>query len=373
MAMLEQESLRARMESDLGELVACGATRGELVEALEAALACRLGVLGADEPGDDGAMSCPIVPGTEVLGLLQSDVPLALATAGLAECLEYGARIIGIELVRERAALETRWSLEADLLIELVEAGDGVSEGLVQRARHAGFDLARRWHVVLLEIAGGPAPSELVAAARRPASASERSMSCVLGARLAVAVCDEPDDAREAKLRHLHRVARGLGVVVHVGVSSPVGDFACGVRQAEAALRLATCGAETSTVYHKDLGSLRFLLNAPNQLELVSLVKTRIGPLAEHDHERQTELLQTLRVFLDEGGNRRRAAERCHVHQSTIKYRLRRIRELLDCDLADAHVRFDLMLALKVLELIGAVDAGPTTTRRVLQPALATR
>src|SRR3712207_7611048 len=39
-------------------------------------------------------------------------------------------------------------------------------------------------------------------------------------------------------------------------------------------------------------------------------------------------------------------SERCHVHLSTIKYRLRRICALLDCDLADADVRFDLTLAL---------------------------
>jgi DNA-binding PucR family transcriptional regulator len=165
-----------------------------------------------------------------------------------------------------------------------------------------------------------------------------------------------------------HRVARGLGVAVRAGVSSAVADFACGVRQAEAALRLATCGPQTSTMYHEDLGSLRFLLDAPNQHELVSLVETRVGPLVEHDRERQTDLLHTLRVFLDEGGNRRRTAERCYVHQSTIKYRLRRIRELLDCDLGDADVRFDLMLALKVLELLRAADADPTT-RRVLQAA----
>jgi hypothetical protein len=369
MAMLQQESLRERVESDLAELVACGATRDELIAALEAALGCRLRVLGADDPDSADAMASAIAPGTEVLGVLQSDIPVPLATAELAACLEYGARVIGIELVRERAALETRWSLEADLLIGLVEAGDSISEGLAQRARHAGFDLACRWQVLLVEVGGGGVPCELVAAARRSATAGERSMSCLLGERLAVAVCDEPGEAREAKLHHLRRVARGLGVAVRVGASSAVTDFACGVRQAEAALRLATCGPEAGTVYHEDLGSLRFLLNAPNQLELVALVETRIGPLAEHDRERQTDLLQTLRVFLDEGGNRRRAAERCHVHQSTIKYRLRRIRDLLDCDLADADVRFDLMLALKVHELLCPADADPTTPRRALQAA----
>jgi sugar diacid utilization regulator len=365
MAAVEEASLLARVEFELAELVARSAGRGDLIASLENALGCRLRVLPADAPGDDATISHAIAPGTELLGRLQSDIPVAFASWELGECLEYGARIIGVELVRERAARETRWSLEAELLTELVEVGAQIPERLCQRARHAGFDLARRWHVLLLAVDDDALPAELVAAARRRAMHDERAMTCRLGARLAVAVCDEPGDARDNKLCDLQRVARGLGVALRVGVSSPGNDFACGVRQAEAALRLASCGQQPGTVYHEHLGSLRFLLNAPDQGELMSLVITHIGPLAEHDRERQSDLLATLRVFLDKGGNQRRAAERCCIHMSTLKYRLRRIQDLLDRDLADATVRFDLMLALKVLDLLRAADADPMAVVRM--------
>jgi DNA-binding PucR family transcriptional regulator len=193
----------------------------------------------------------------------------------------------------------------------------------------------------------------------------ERAMSCRLGARLAIAICEEPGDTRDTKLRDLQRVARGLRVAVRVGVSSPVEGFARGLRQAEAALRLASCGQQPGIVYHEDLGSLRFLLDAPDPGELITLVATRIGPLADHDRQRQSDLLDTLRVFLDEGGNQRRAAGRCCIHMSTLKYRLRRIQELLDCDLAGADVRFELMLALKVLDLLRAAHADPMALVRM--------
>jgi sugar diacid utilization regulator len=350
--------VQIRVELALEELVGTGASRDQLIAAMEAAMGCRLWV--HDEDGHDDLLGHPIVPGTEVLGYLQSDVPLGAATDELSECLPYCARVVGIELVRERATREARWSLEADLLAELIAAGDEIPERLTQRAHHAGFDLTCSWHLLLLEAEDGPPPEVLVASARRPAIAGERAMSGLLGNRLAVAVCDHPAEVRTAKLSDLHRVARGLGCVLHVGVSSPVTNFAHGARQAEAALRLAKCGADASTMHHKDLGSLSFLLNAPNEDELISLVKARIGPLAAHDRERQTYLLQTLEVFLDECGNRRRTAERCHVHESTIKHRIRRIRELLGCDLTSAEVRFDLMLGLKVLALLRAIGADPT-------------
>lgn len=365
--MLEAEDLRSRVERELGERVAQGATRDELITALERALACRLWVLSPDGDADDETMSCLIVPGTEILGRLQSDIPVSAERPEVTDCLSYGARVIGIELVREQTALETRWSLAADLLTELVEAGDTIPEHLAQRARHAGFDLTCQWHVLLLTSDANPENPELLAAARRPASTGERSMSCVLDGHLAVAVCDEPTNAWNDKLHYLHRIARGVGLSIRVGVSSAVTDFQRGARQAQAAMRLALCSADAGTVFHDDLGSLRFLLNGPNEIELISMVKTHLGPVAEHDRRHQGELLQTLRVYLSEGGNRRRAAERCHVHQSTIKYRLRRVRELLDCDLADANVRFDLMLSLKVFELLRAVESE--SPRRALQAA----
>jgi len=360
MTVLECEGLQARVEVELAELVARGASCDELIAAMEDAIGCRIWVADSDEDALETRLSHVIRPGTEVLGSLQSDVPLTDATAEVSECLQYGARVVGIELVRERAARETRWSLEADLLTELIEADDHIPERLTQRARHAGFDLSMGWHLFLIKADGGLSPSDLLAAARRPAIEGERSMTCLLGERLAVAICDHPSEARDVKLSHLGRVARGLGCSPNIGVSSPVTNFARGARQAEAALRLASCAAEPGTMFHEDLGSLRFLVDAPNTDELMSLVEAQIGPLAAHDRKRQTYLLQTLQVFLDEGGNRRRAAERCHVHESTIKYRMRRIRELLGCDLASADVRFDLMLALKVFALLQPVGADPT-------------
>lgn len=196
MAILEHEGPRTRVADLLGGLVERGAPYGA---ALEAALGCRLRVLGGDELADKRDMALPIVPRTDLLGWLQSDVPVAEATTELAECLEYGARVIGIELVRKRAAREARWSFEAELLAELIAAGGTISDHLQQRARHAGFDLTRRWRILLLDIDGGsPPPVGLVVGARRSAIAGERSMSCSLAERLAVAVCIDSDDVCEA-------------------------------------------------------------------------------------------------------------------------------------------------------------------------------
>ena len=84
MTVMERGGLRERIESELAELVVGGASRDEITAALEAAMDCQLWVVDGEHETDTDTLSHPIVPGTEVLGRLQSDVPLASATTELA-------------------------------------------------------------------------------------------------------------------------------------------------------------------------------------------------------------------------------------------------------------------------------------------------
>jgi hypothetical protein len=48
------------------------------------------------------------------------------------------------------------------------------------------------------------------------------------------------------------------------------------------------------------------------------------------------ELVDTALVYLDSGGRLAATADGLHVHPNTVKYRLRRLRELTGCTEADA-------------------------------------
>lgn len=58
--------------------------------------------------------------------------------------------------------------------------------------------------------------------------------------------------------------------------------------------------------------------------------------------------LQTLASYLNTGGNLRRAAHELFMHANTLRYRLDRIAEVIDVDLADPEQRFRLQLALRL-------------------------
>jgi DNA-binding PucR family transcriptional regulator len=66
--------------------------------------------------------------------------------------------------------------------------------------------------------------------------------------------------------------------------------------------------------------------------------------LARHDADHHTDHLATLGAYLDSFGDVSSAAARLDVHSNTLRYRLKRIDEIIGLDLADPVARFVLEL-----------------------------
>ncbi|MFE0026479.1 PucR family transcriptional regulator ligand-binding domain-containing protein [Amycolatopsis sp. NPDC059021] len=87
------------------------------------------------------------------------------------------------------------------------------------------------------------------------------------------------------------------------------------------------------------------LAGAPDQLRAV-LRRRVLGPLLDYDAEQHSDLVHTLRVFLDCSGSPTRAAKALHVHVNTLRYRIGRASELLGVDLTEFTAQLDVYLAL---------------------------
>lgn len=87
---------------------------------------------------------------------------------------------------------------------------------------------------------------------------------------------------------------------------------------------------------------------------LAALVRDRaLGPLEDGSGRRGADLLETLQTFLDCELDRRRAAERLHVHPNTLDYRLRRVEEQTGLDPGRPEDLMLMALALKQRALVG--------------------
>ena len=77
-------------------------------------------------------------------------------------------------------------------------------------------------------------------------------------------------------------------------------------------------------------------------------MKEQLGTLLDYDKRHHSDLLVTLAQYFNSGCNVDQAAVALSIHRNTLKYRLKRVRELLGQDLNDGPTRLNLHLATMV-------------------------
>jgi hypothetical protein len=87
------------------------------------------------------------------------------------------------------------------------------------------------------------------------------------------------------------------------------------------------------------------LTGARNDAELAVFVREQLGRLLDYDRAGGSELVPTLSVYLDHGGDYDTSAAALGIHRSTLRYRLHRIREISGHNLGEASTRFSLHVA----------------------------
>jgi DNA-binding PucR family transcriptional regulator len=83
-----------------------------------------------------------------------------------------------------------------------------------------------------------------------------------------------------------------------------------------------------------------------DEVPLAALCRHYLAPLAALPEPTRDRLLETLKSWLMNRGNRKAVAGELHVHPQTLRYRLTQLRELFDSALDNPATRAALLLAL---------------------------
>lgn len=213
----------------------------------------------------------------------------------------------------------------------IVECADRAAEVLA-RAEVSRRDVARRRDQLVRLLLRGPDPEaahELVRLERLPADASVQVDEGRRGGWTL------PDGLR-AHVSGLHPHPATSGSPL------PLVELAEAARRALATQAAVRAGAQLEQPSWDALGAWRLVVDAPDDLEVAAVhpAADTLAGLA------RGELVETARTVLDLGGDVATAAERLHVHRTTLYYRLDRIAGLTGVDLRDGRSRTDLQLAL---------------------------
>ncbi|MGW2424195.1 PucR family transcriptional regulator [Streptomyces sp. NPDC001709] len=198
---------------------------------------------------------------------------------------------------------------------------------------------------------GGLAESVEAAAARSGEAVlvvpdGERLVVLVADGGAAVAACTQYAAALEAARAAPEQAGVDEEELV-VGLSAPAGPIAAAAayKQAEQALSVARRRGRV-LVEHEQLaaGSVLPLL-ADDAVK--AFADGLLRALHEHDATGRGDLVASLRAWLSRHGQWDAAAADLGVHRHTLRYRMRRVEEILGRSLDDPDVRMELWLALK--------------------------
>jgi PucR family transcriptional regulator, purine catabolism regulatory protein len=107
-----------------------------------------------------------------------------------------------------------------------------------------------------------------------------------------------------------------------------------------------------STTSFDELGLHRLIALIPDTEELRNFARDVLGPLAETTTE-AANLRETLQVLLDTNFNVAEAARLQFFHYNTMRYRVSKLERLLGPLSSDPHLRLDVAVALRVLDIAG--------------------
>ncbi|WP_374723931.1 XylR N-terminal domain-containing protein [Calidifontibacillus erzurumensis] len=145
-----------------------------------------------------------------------------------------------------------------------------------------------------------------------------------------------------------------IGALFQIGISS-LGDD---IEKASEYYKEALSALEMSNLQRKvvsfdELGILGMLIHAKDDQALIQRAKSVIGPLINNNGVKGPELVKTLYVFLQNGGNLERTMEELLISKTGLRYRIQKIESVLGVDLRDPDVSYHLRLTLQVLQLKG--------------------
>jgi len=271
--------------------------------------------------------------------------------------VRHATTVLGLLLSSRRAVIDAQRRV----------TGDIISEGF--SGRLARGDLERR-----LELVGFGADVEVTALVLEPKGATGDDVlddyasavddwlglhcsggvrTAVLGERVGALVQHEAPavlaESLQAEFGGVRRQRLGH-VRVGVGETVPPGSIRRSYLSALFALRATP--DKRLVAGPQDLGSYGFLMGTQSQVALQSFVKAVLGPLISRDSARSSDLVSSVRAYIEAGGRWETGAAALGVHRHTLRYRVRQAEELLGRDLAVGENRLELWLALKAQEIL---------------------
>ena len=274
--------------------------------------------------------------------------------------VRHAVTVLGLLLASRRAVVEAERRVSGDILSEAF-SGRLAGADLRRRLELVGFQPGAKLTAMVLEVPGdtsATALDDLAWMLDGAIGSRTRAVRTVASAgRVGVLVSHrDPEALAEAVLAEIAEGTIDLGLdsrALRIGVGESTAPDAIRHSYLSAVMALRAAGTGRRIASPRDLGSYGVLLGGQPRPVLEGFVRSVLGPLMDRDSEKSSELVASVRAFIEAGGRWEPGAEVLGVHRHTLRYRVRQAEELLGRDLFMAEDRLEVWLALKAADLLG--------------------
>lgn len=316
---------------------------------------------GPEGPIELGALVEPLQVDRERVGALilfpEGDILDSVDTL-MAEAVRFA---LSVQLLRHVVRFRSESATWSDLFDRLFD-GDWQDESeILNRASRLDFDLGQPTKLIALSAREACEPSfELHRATARLAERLLDSLATVVHRGDIVIVLGDGNEPSKHQLDQFIRELKWLlqrpPVLTLSDRCARPDHYPVARQQCARLLRLAETLGVSGVVSERDFGALAALISTADRDAIRRFLATQVGPIIDHDRDHKMSLLETLRAFVEHEGRYQPAADALGIHVTTLRYRLQRLGDLLGVDLSDRAKRFDMLLAMKLRELIDATE-----------------
>jgi sugar diacid utilization regulator/putative methionine-R-sulfoxide reductase with GAF domain len=330
----------------------------------------------------------PIVAGRQLLGYVSLELGELPAPPLSARALAQAATVVALEMVKDRLAHEVELRQRRGFADDLLAGRYDDPTQMRDRGRYLGHDLRGPFQVLVVDIdqfghyvAEQALSDTEIDALRRlfldavlNVTRSYAPHVVVAGrhdqlALILSAMNERGQRTAEQIIAEVRRACKQSlpDLTISAGLGKAYPDLTCiptSYGEASRALRvIRRLDAHGKTMTYSDLGIARLLFQVENPSDLLEFAHTRMGPLLAYDQRHDGVLQTALEGYLSANQSVQEASVRLDVHPNTLRYRLRKIEELLGAPLTDIALLLDLQLAHLVLRLLEAPEPPEAAPR----------
>lgn len=164
-----------------------------------------------------------------------------------------------------------------------------------------------------------------------------------------------PQDVVEAAFERLNEVCSSSGQPFSIRAGISVNDLGIkslprNYKRAIALLQIAK-KQDKAQISYRNIGFYQLLLEVEDTNVLRRFYEDTLGELEAYDKEHQTDYIATLKSYLDNNNSVQEVARESYVHRNTINYKIKKVKEILQCDLTYQD-GLKLLLAYHIKELL---------------------